>query len=393
MRKIIPTFQRAVAVKLHPGVFLVLVAISFLLTSQTASAANLFTNPGFESGVSGYYLNAYPSPGFAASTLYAHSGSGSMRLFGFAEAGVYRGTHQFFNVSGTYTLSVWCYSPSGDVAVRFIFAGNASLPDANRTCTSTWQQLTYTGTASGNVEYGLQNRSAAATDIYLDDFSFDPGATPTPTNTATATNTPTATPTATSTPTNTASPTPTSTATPLATLTSTLTPSPMPSATWTATPSPLPTWTPIPPTITPTPLPTNTPAPTSTPGGVVTDYQRIPLPSGSDLGGQIFRVLAQPWLFGAVAMMLGLTVFLAFFDGMRKLVSDVFNPKPKTKPLDSAVGSRLGDSRVRDDRRGGWSSSLANSSGEGETDGDSHAADADDEAGDPNRRPGSDWNE
>jgi len=90
-------------------------------------------------------------------------------------------------------------------------------------------------------------------------------ATATPTNTATATATPTNTATATATPTNTATPTPTNTATPTPTNTATPTPTntATPTPTNTATPTPTNTATPTP-TNTATPTPTNTATPTPT---------------------------------------------------------------------------------------------------------------------------------
>jgi hypothetical protein len=147
------------------------------------ATANLLTNPGFESGTSGWQVNG--SGTLAASTGTVRSGTQSLAITG--RTGAWNGPAQDVTsrlINGKpYATSVWVRSQSGTPSAKATVALTANgttsylqLTPAATVNTSGWTQLSGTATVSwtGTLTRAvLYVETAAGTDnLYLDDASF-----------------------------------------------------------------------------------------------------------------------------------------------------------------------------------------------------------------------------
>jgi hypothetical protein len=279
----------------------------FVLSVSVASAGQLISNGTFDSNVSGW---TFPGTGGAWDGTTGNpvgsvklTGSGkSVRSAAYFTVGTGATTFEFdalapggcsplrtgYRVSGTIT-----YFPGGD---------SLSVP-----ADSSWHHfsLNATGTVGKSITVEIECDQGGTPILWLDNVSLVDSAGPT--------NTPTLTPTLTLTPTPI---TPTSTATP--------TPTSTPWPTWTYTPSvtPIPSVTP---TLTVTPIPPSlTAVPQGTPDpGRVCEGPGLGLACAVDglsphrVSETTALVLGQPWLFGAMAFVVALSLVVVFFEQMR----------------------------------------------------------------------------
>jgi len=168
------------------------------LWGGTASAANIVTNPGFESGLSGWTC---PS---AASVISSPVHGGTKALSATPAGSDFARCQQTISVrpSTSYTVSAW-------VQGNYVFLGatGTGTTDAQTWGTpgATWKQLTTsftTGASTSSVTVYVNGWYGQGT-YFVDDIVLDgPGGTnPSPSPTPTPTPTPTVTPTPTPTPT------------------------------------------------------------------------------------------------------------------------------------------------------------------------------------------------
>ncbi|MDE3091028.1 MAG: carbohydrate binding domain-containing protein, partial [Chloroflexota bacterium] len=229
-----------------------LLSASLLLAAPTAT--NLLTNPGFESGKTGWSESQKSNFTFSITTTIVHSGTNAAALIsnGSTSTKFISQTITTIVPGSSYSFSGYGYIADANVQKIYLRLAWYSTPDCLNTpqITSTvdsnvittigsYQLLTANAkTAPSNalcarIRASLDPVSSTTATAYFDDLSFTLDSTPTPTytpsstltstpsNTATPTQTPTSTPTATATQTNTATSTPTNTATPTQTPTST----------------------------------------------------------------------------------------------------------------------------------------------------------------------------
>jgi hypothetical protein len=168
--------------------------------AASAAAANLLTDPGFESGLTGWTCDAGTA---AAVTSPVHAGSGALGATPTSSDDAQCTQTVSVQANTTYTLSTY-------VEGSYVYLGVNGGTDTWTPSATTWQQLTLTFTT------GASQTSAtiylhgwyAQPEYFADDFSLTGGTGGGPTAT-----TPTATATATSSPTGTGTPTATSTGT------------------------------------------------------------------------------------------------------------------------------------------------------------------------------------
>jgi hypothetical protein len=147
------------------------------------ATANLLTNPGFESGTTGWQVNG--SGTLAASTSTVRSGTQSLAISG--RTGAWNGPAQDVTsrlINGKpYATSVWVRSPSGTPSAKATLALTANgttsylqLTPAATVNATGWTQLSGTATVSWSgtlTRAVLYVETAAGTDnLYLDDASF-----------------------------------------------------------------------------------------------------------------------------------------------------------------------------------------------------------------------------
>ncbi len=205
--------------------------------TPTAGGTNLLSNPGIESGTTGWA--AWGTVGLSQDSGVFHSGSFSLKMF--SRSGQASGPKQDIttilnnNGQGTYNLVAWAKSSTGTqtMHVSIVVNGNTYFTCAATSVSTTWTQLacsqniTWSSLTSAYIYVEGVNAGDTG-DFNADDFSLTisgGGATPTKTNTPVG-------------PTNTAVPptnTPTKTNTPVG-----------------PTNTPTKTNTPVPPTATPT---------------------------------------------------------------------------------------------------------------------------------------------
>ena len=143
--------------------------------TTTAASTNLLTNPGFESGGTGWAINARATVDTAAAN--ARSGTNSLRLVATA---AWQGSWQNVTVTAgqTYTLSGWARSTSPGTFVTvagYTASGAESGPHRDLTYpgSGTWTQrsLSYTAPA-GTVRVGIYLQNNVAGTYSFDDLSL-----------------------------------------------------------------------------------------------------------------------------------------------------------------------------------------------------------------------------
>jgi hypothetical protein len=242
------------------------------------TTANLIADPGFESGLSGFYAQSSPPDSVERLTSDPISGSGSLqttltaawdnvwwvreastlpsqKASSFTISALVRGdkvssASQLYVCaaavySGSTTLEEQC-SIASQVAGKVVSLNATLTLDPTRVLSKVDFRITLDGSTA--VTYTLDNVSAVLT---------YGGTSPSPTPTTTPTPTPSVTPKPSPTPTPSVTPTSSPTPTPTPSVTPTSSPTPTPSVTPTSSPTPTPT---------PSVTPTSSPAPTPTSG-------------------------------------------------------------------------------------------------------------------------------
>lgn len=148
-----------------------------------STRTNLCTNPGAETDVTGWTVNATAPDAatVARSTTRAHSGTASVLATFTNDDGtgfppIIR-MPAMTTVNGqTYTVSAYVYVPTGTVDIKIAASGNGfgtstSLKDQ-------WVRLQHTFTASGTttyIEFWPNTPAGAGTTFYIDDVLFESG--------------------------------------------------------------------------------------------------------------------------------------------------------------------------------------------------------------------------
>jgi hypothetical protein len=219
-------------------VFALLFTVSFSLYQSYANAAgtNILSNPGCESGTTGY--SGYQAT-LSKNTSIKRSGTASCKVT--STGGKYytmQASQNFANPQQgqSYTASAWVRSDSYSGRKIYIAMRESGGSTSQKTTygpavtlTTQWQQVanTYSVQSTGRTKlefYIVQDPGSKGHAFYADDLTFQLNVMPTATPIPTATPTPTETPTPTLTPTPTAS----TTATPTPTPTEEPTPTPTP---------------------------------------------------------------------------------------------------------------------------------------------------------------------
>ncbi|GII85421.1 hypothetical protein Ssi03_34110 [Sphaerisporangium siamense] len=184
---------------------MLLATVGVFVTQSSAFAANLLSNPGFESGLSSWTCAS--GKGSVVSTP-VHSGSGALSgEAGGQDIAQCTQTVTGLRASTAYTLSAW-------VRGNFVYVGVQNGTSRWASSPSAYTQITISFTTGANQTSATVyvNGWYGQGTYYADDVSFDgPGTQPTSTPTPTPTITPTVSPTPTPTPTVTPTPTPTPT--------------------------------------------------------------------------------------------------------------------------------------------------------------------------------------
>ena len=268
--------------RLAPALVLIGLVALLLASRQTAGAAELLVNGGFESGTSGW---AWSDGTLTAVAGPVHGGSAAARFSADAQPSV-QTVYQVRDLAPgqTYQLSGWIVVNDPSIhEVRLIIDwldSGGSLAGFEYSISSLEHEIPgfrYLSTSvvtapqeARSARVSVRVRATSDFNIYLDDFSFDgplvtppPSAAPSPTATLNPTLAPTPPPTATTTtPTTTIAPAPTSPMTPLPSTpvapTKTPTPAPVPTPGGTSSPVPFPN-----PTVTPGVPPPSAPTPTA----------------------------------------------------------------------------------------------------------------------------------
>ena len=220
-----------------------------LIPVRSVQAASSVLNPGFESGTGSNASNWTEGTNHVRTDELAHSGSYSLKsTYTGSSTNTEQGSLGSWGLNTTFYISYYAYrvDSSGSAWLR-LHQYNENVQKYFYTSTSTtgaWQRVSGSFFISDPwnlfVELGTSGSMTAA--VYFDDVCVSTSAgdcaeaTPTPTSTATATNTPTetSTPTATNTPTDTPTATGTlpATNTPTETFTPTATYTPGPAVEW-----------------------------------------------------------------------------------------------------------------------------------------------------------------
>ena len=142
----------------------------------TGTGTNLLTNPGFESGLTGWTVWSNGNNGAAYTESGGHSGSN--RLTHWANSAYQVSTYQTFTglTNGTYTLSAWVQNSGGQKTCQLYaknFGGTEkdfALPTSN----GTWTQITITGinVTNGQCEVGIWSDANSGNYCSLDDLTF-----------------------------------------------------------------------------------------------------------------------------------------------------------------------------------------------------------------------------
>ena len=159
--------------------------LAFLLPVFLSNAANLVTNPGFESGTTGW--SAFGPDSLSAPTTLPHTGSHSVFVQGRTDTwnGVAQSMFNILQPGTTYTISAWVQLASGanqqvSLTMTKTDANGITYQNvASVTATSTgWTQLvgTYPLTISGtltNLTLYMEGPPAGVS-FYADDFDVEP---------------------------------------------------------------------------------------------------------------------------------------------------------------------------------------------------------------------------
>lgn len=265
-------------------------------SSNASGSANMLINPSFESGASPWWLNLQPGGAGQYTVTSSQHEDGSYAAQVNITGATSNGNDWWYvqleennlpiKQGQTYTVTYWAKASSS----RYINGEvqNGSSPyqafyESQNFITTSWQQFSYTFTATSTVSNGFVgfNLASATGTVWIDNVSLSqtsvaPTSTPIPTIQQ-ATIVPTAIPTSTPTPYPTSTPIPTVKPTPTGSLQvlPTNTPIPTPTAVPTPTPIAVATSIPTPTTVAATPLPTSTPIPGATEVSVLLGLQGI----------------------------------------------------------------------------------------------------------------------
>lgn len=138
-----------------------------------ADSANLITNPGFESGTTGWTLGSV----FTLDGMTTHSGANSIKLTG-------KGTWQPLkqNVSVTpntnYTLSFYAEGPSGVIFKILNSSGGTITLNNKVTASDTWtlNTLTFNSGSNSTLAINILDGDSTGGTHYFDDFLIVPAA-------------------------------------------------------------------------------------------------------------------------------------------------------------------------------------------------------------------------
>ncbi|MGW7286253.1 glycosyl hydrolase 53 family protein [Streptomyces sp. NPDC054847] len=152
------------------------------LPGQPVSAAATLTNPGFESGTSGW--STYSADGrHAASYTEAGGHSGSNRLSHWSSSAYKVETYQYLSglTDGTYRLSAWVRSSGGQNAA-YLALRNCGSPEQRTDLPPTpdgkWIRLvTSVRVTGGQCTVGVNSDARAGNWLNIDDLTFTPGST------------------------------------------------------------------------------------------------------------------------------------------------------------------------------------------------------------------------
>nr|WP_232534048.1 non-reducing end alpha-L-arabinofuranosidase family hydrolase [Plantactinospora sp. KBS50] len=159
-----------------------LVAVSAQVAPAAADSANYLTNPGAESGTSGW--SVFGAGSLATSTSVVHSGTSSLSRTGRTAAwnGPAQSVTSVMSNNGTYTTSVWMRtqsgSPTGKVTLQVTANGTTNYVTLAQGAvnSSGWTQLTgttnvsWTGTLTSATFY--VETTDGTDSFYVDDASF-----------------------------------------------------------------------------------------------------------------------------------------------------------------------------------------------------------------------------
>lgn len=154
--------------------------ITITYADVVSSIANLVTNPGFETDLSGW-----SSGGIGTATRQTtpapHSGSGLMRMVNAASSplSVPSASNygwELYPISGltpgvTYTVKMWVKGAAGGEAIK---ASTLLSAQQALAATTAWQQISFTFTATASTDQIYVWSTTASATWYLDDVSITP---------------------------------------------------------------------------------------------------------------------------------------------------------------------------------------------------------------------------
>jgi hypothetical protein len=143
------------------------------------SQANLLTNTGFETDLTGWTeVDASAILTLTRDTATVHSGVGSLKMAysggGAGQLGAAQVTVSGLVAGFTYTVTAWLYCPTGSTGVVPVIIVGAATSSTAAFTANTWTQRSLTFTATGTTQVvTIQNFNATAAGniVYVDDVT------------------------------------------------------------------------------------------------------------------------------------------------------------------------------------------------------------------------------